>query len=257
MERMKAGAVLIVTLAVLAIYGWQQHRIAQLRAAAAEQARQAERDALEREGALLAAEEGQHAAERLAASLREQIAAVRRVAPTARVAESARVVGRTVAARGEGRMDGSPRPVAGQSIPTGGAPGQAADETSTSSAAASPRCLLHEGDAARVDATWAALTTDAGNRVLVGEGTAVREAGGPEVVIRSPIRADLSRWLVVPPVVPVRRASWAASVEYGVAGGRAWAVGAERRVAGPVWLGLTAGADGNTARVAARLRVEW
>lgn len=208
MNRAAAGAILALVVGVCAVLGWQQMRIGQLRAAAAEQARQAERDALAREGALLAAETGQHEAERLAAGLRDQIDAIRRTAPDVRVVASGRVsTGKIVT-----------RPLA---TPLGPSP-EPGDESPPSPGSTSPadsQCVLAAGESAELGAEFAGLETGAGNHVLVG--TLWAEARGSRI-LAGPIRADVSRWIVVPQVAPPKRPGWGLGVAIGAGPRGAW-----------------------------------
>lgn len=112
-------------------------------------------------------------------------------------------------------------------------------------------CAVLQTDRLAVSVDETLWRLPAGTRVLEGEATVTRERG-EAVIARAPIKADLSRWLTVAPLSPGERPRWAVTGAYDLVGG-AWAVGAERRVVGPLWVGVEAG----RGRAAVRARVEW
>lgn len=243
MRREAAGAALVAVLVIAAIIGWQQHTIDGLRADAAEAARDAEADRLRSQGYVVAAVARAREAEASVAALRGQIAGLRRESPGARVVAAGHASTGPLIARHDEERPAPP------------ASGTVAPDDAVSQPGERDDCLLRPGDEAELAADWARLDTAAGSRVLVGTAWARRLKPSPETIISGPIRADVSRFLVVPQPVPVTRSMWAVAAEYGTGGH--WGASVERRVVWGAWAGLAAGGSGPSAYLAARVRIEW
>ena len=248
MRRELIYAALVLALVVAAAIGGYALRdgAARTQAAAAQRSVEAERAA--HEGLSVATTETIDALEsrvaRLAGErdgLAAQLAAAKRAAPTARPARVAELVS-------EGRASGAPREET--TIPADTEPPVGAGHGPP------PSCLLAEGDGLRVRALDVTLRSDAGTEIAAGVAEVWRTSAGETLLYRGPWSATASRVAAEPPTRA--RSRWAASADLGISpAGYVYAAAVERRVAGPVWVGLAGGAVGEHGYVAGRLRWEW
>lgn len=114
-----------------------------------------------------------------------------------------------------------------------------------------PSCVLTSDDRVAIAMDTTLWRLPAGTRVLEGEATVTRERGGIPLA-KAPLSVDLSKWITTEPAAATSRPRWAVTGAYDMIGG-AWTVGAERRVVGPLWVGVEAG----RGRAVVRARVEF
>ena len=225
-------AVLLLAIAATCGYCARDRRARQEAAQAQAAARRASDEAaLAASGAIVAERVSREAAQHAAEALADQVAALRRAAPTAEIREVVRW-----------RTETAPAscPVEEPVVAGCGAPTRP--------------CVLRLGDPVEVRGVEATVETS-GARALVGS---AEVWSGTRRIAAAPFRdgrfsvadADLPREKTPP--------KWAATAGYGWSSrGTVWLAGVERRIVGPAWVGVEGGAVGGDAIVAARVRVEW
>ena len=226
-------AVLLLAIAATCGYCARDSRARQDAAQAQAAAKRASDEAaLAASGAIVAERTSREAAQHAAEALADQIAALRRAAPSVEVREVERWRTETVPAS----CPVEPPVVAGCGAP-------------------SRPCVLRLGDPVELRGVEATVETASGARALVGS---AEVWSGTRRIAAAPFRdgrfsvadADLPR-----PKSPPR---WAATAGYGWSSrGTVWLAGVERRVVGPAWVGVDGGAVGGDGIVAARVRIEW